>query len=382
MASNHEAGRGNDDQVITETIDTVVIGGGQTGLAVGYELASRGVEFTILDASLRVGDAWRNRWDSLLLFTPAWMNGLPGMEFPAPKAESVGKDQVADYLESYAVAMNLPIRSGVRVQHVGRQGSAFVVSGAGFRISARNVVVAMADYQVPRVPDFAPDLSPDIVQIHSSQYRNPSQLQEGRTLVVGLGNSGADIGLEVSRSHETVISGTESGHVPFRLESRFGKSIGVKLVRFAAVRVLNTATVIGRRARPKMITKAAPLVRVKPKDLAAAGVARVPRVTGVKDGYPVLADGTVLEVENVIWCTGFRHGFSWIDLPVFEDSGSPRHQRGIVEDEPGLYFVGLYFLHALWSETITGVQTDARHVADHLAGRYAGQGTRSGPRPR
>ncbi len=347
-------------------IDTVVIGGGQTGLVAGYELKARGVDFVILDASERVGDAWRNRWDSLRLFTPARMNGLPGMRFPGKRNDFVGKDDVADFLAEYARAMELPLRSGVRVERVERNGDGFVVTTAGGEtIRAHNVVVAMADYQKPKVPDFAGELDDGVNQLHSMRYKNPGQLQPGRVLVVGLGNSGADIALEVSAAHDTIVAGKESMNIPFRLESWFGRNIGSRLVSFGATRVLTTSTPMGRKARPKMLTKSAPLVRVRAKELKKAGVGRVSRVVGVRDGKPVTADGDALDVANVIWCTGYRPGFDWIDLPVFDDAGKPIHHRGVTE-EPGLYFLGLFFLHALWSETITGVQPDARYVVEHL----------------
>jgi putative flavoprotein involved in K+ transport len=347
-------------------INTVVVGGGQTGLVAGYELKARGVDFVILDASARVGDAWRNRWDSLRLFTPARMNGLPGMRFPGKGNDFVTKDEVADFLAEYARAMDLPLRSGVRVERVEREGDGFVVTTAdGETIRCRNVVVAMADYQKPRVPDFAGELDPGIVQMHSTRYKNPGQLQAGRVLVVGLGNSGADIALEVAATHETIVAGKESASIPFALESWFGRHIGTRLVRFGAIRVLTTSTPVGRRARPKMLTKSAPLVRVRAKDLARAGVARVPRIAGLREGKPVTEDGDALDVANVIWCTGYRPGFDWIDVPVFDEAGRPIHHRGVTE-QPGLYFLGLFFLHALWSETITGVQPDARYVVAHL----------------
>ena len=351
------------------TFDTIVIGGGQAGLVVGHELKSRGIDFLILDAGERVGDAWRNRWDSLRLFTPARMNGLPGMPYPGRGNEFIGKDEIADYLEDYATEMELPIRHRARVTHLTREGEDYVLTAGGDTLRAHNVVVAMADYQVPYVPDFAPDVDPAIVQLHSTQYRNPDQLQPGPALIVGLGNSGADIAYEVAQHQPTLLSGSESGAIPFRLESRFGRSIGTRLVRFAMLKVLNTSTPIGRKARPKMLSKSAPLVRVRPKELAKAGVKRVGRIGGVVDGLPVTESGDRLEVTNVIWCTGYRPGFSWIDLPVFDDDGRPRHQRGIVEESPGLYFVGLFFLHAVWSETLTGVQVDARYVVAHLAER-------------
>ena len=347
-------------------INTVVIGGGQTGLVTGYELKARGVEFVILDASKRVGDAWRNRWDSLRLFTPARMNGLPGMKFPGRGNDFVGKDEVADYLAEYARTMELPMRSGVRVESVARNGDGFIVAtDDGTTYRTQNVVVAMADYQKPKVPEFAGELDAGIVQLHSSRYKNPRQLQDGPVLVVGLGNSGADIALETAATHETIVAGKETANIPFKIESWFGRNIGTRLVRFGAIRVLTTSTPIGRKARPKMLKKSAPLVRVRVKDLKKAGVTKVPRIVGTRDGKPVTEDGEQLDVANVIWCTGFRPGFDWIDIPVFDEGGKPIHERGVT-DEPGLYFLGLFFLHALWSETIPGVQPDAKYVADHL----------------
>ena len=202
--------------------------------------------------------------------------------------------------------------------------------------------------------------------MHSTEYRNPSQLQDGPILVVGFGNSGADIALDVAATHPTIVAGNESGAIPFPLESWFGRHIGTRLVRFGAVRVLNTSTPIGRRARPKMLNQAAPLVRVRPKDLAEAGVERVGRIAGVSDSKLITEDGRALDVKNVIWCTGYRPGFDWIDLDVFDESGKPIHERGVVPNQPGLYFLGLFFLHALWSETLTGVQPDAQYITTHL----------------
>ncbi len=356
-----------------DRFDTVVIGGGQTGLITGYALKQHDIDYVILDGSARVGDAWRSRWDSLRLFTQSFINGLPGMEFPGDANAFVSKDQVADFLEDYATSMKLPIRLNTRVERLWHDSDRFVIDTGDTTYSARNVIVAMADYQKPAIPPFASNLDPGIIQMHTSEYKNPAQLQDGPVLVVGLGNSGADIALDVARNHETIVSGTESGSVPFKLESWFGRTIGTRLVRFAMVRVLNTSTPIGRRARPKLMEQGPPLVRVRPKELEEAGVTRVGRTTGVENGKPVVGDGQTLDVSNVIWCTGYHPGFDWIDIPVFDDQRLPIHQRGIVTDTPGLYFVGLFFLHSMWSETITGVQPDVQHIIKHLVEQRATQ---------
>jgi putative flavoprotein involved in K+ transport len=361
-----------------EHVETVVIGGGQAGLSVGHHLARQERPFLILDANQRVGDAWRKRWDSLRLFTPARYNALAGMPFPAPAHSFPTKDQVADYLEAYATRFQLPVRTGVRVDRLSRDDGRFVVAAGDRSWEADNAVVAMSTFQVPRVPPFATDLSPDLVQLHSAGYHNPSQLREGGVLVVGAGNSGAEIALEVASRHPTWLAGKESGHVPFRIEGVAARFVFQPLLfRFVGHRVLTVDTPIGRKLRPRLISHGAPLVRVKPKDLAAAGIRRVPRVVGVRDGHPLLADQRVLEVANVIWCTGFGPDFSWIDLPVFGENGNePLHHRGVVANQPGLYFVGLFFLYAMSSGFLPGVDRDAEHIVHAIlagAGRASGR---------
>lgn len=351
------------NQYDSRRIQTIVIGGGQAGLAVGYHLAKRGISFQILDASSRIGDAWRNRWDSLRLFNPARYAGLPGLPFPARGDTFPTKDDVADYLEAYAQHFHLPVHTGVRVDRLSREGDGYVVSAGSRQFESDNVVVAMANYQVPRVPAFAPALDPGIVQMHSHEYRNPSQLQDGGVLLVGVGNSGADIGIEVARTHPTWMSGKETGHVPFRIESALWRFFLVRLLRFFGHHVLTVNTPIGRKLGPKIIARGAPLVRVKPQDLIDAGIEGVPRVVGVQNGQPLLEGGRTLEVQNVIWCTGYHPGFSWIDLPIFGEHGEPVHERGVVSRAPGMYFVGLHFLYSMTSATLLGIGRDAEHVA-------------------
>jgi len=352
----------------TERIDTVIIGGGQAGLSVGYHLKKRGVPFVILDASARVGDAWRNRWDSLRLFTPAKFSGLDGMRFPAPPNSFPTKDAMGDYLESYARHFQLPVRSGVRVERLSRLGDRFVVVAGNQQFEADHVVVAMAGWQRPRVPAFARELNPRIVQLHTFEYRNPSQLQPGGVLVVGAGNSGAEIALDVVPGHDTWLSGPATGHVPFRIEGLVARLLLVRLVlRVVFHRILTVKTPLGRKVRTKMLHRGEPLVRTKPQDLVAAGIIRVPRVARVENGQPMLEDGRVLDVSNVIWCTGFNSGFSWIDLPVFDANGDAKHESGVVTSEPGLYFVGLKFLYAASSSAIHGVGRDAARIADRIS---------------
>jgi putative flavoprotein involved in K+ transport len=354
----------------TERFHVLVIGAGQAGLSVGYHLAQQGIPFAILDADARIGDSWRRRWDSLRLFTPALFDALDGMPFPAPPWSFPTKDEMADYLEAYAKRFALPIRHGVRVSSLRREGDTYVIEAGPRRFEAEHVVVAMASYQSPRVPAFARDLDSAIVQIASRDYRNPSQLRGGRVLVVGAGNSGAEIALDVARGHQVWMSGRDVGHVPFRIDSRWARLFLTRLVlRIVFHRLLTVDTPLGRKARGQAHAHGAPLIRVKPRDLAIAGVRRARRVVGARDGSPLLDDGSVLEVENVIWCTGYHPGFSWIKLPVLDDIGEPVHARGFVSGEPGLYFVGLHFLYAMSSTMIHGVGRDARRIARAIAER-------------
>ena len=356
-----------------ERIETVVIGGGQAGLSVGYHLKRHGLPFVILDANPRVGDAWRNRWDSLRLFTPAWLDGLDGMPFPAPRHSFPTKDEMADYLERYATRFELPILNGVRVGSLTRNGNRFLVDAGDRCFESDNVIVAMSSWQVPAIPGFASELDPRITQLHSAAYRGPQQLRPGPVLVAGAGNSGAEIALDVVRDHETILAGPDTGHIPFRIEGLLGR-VGVRIVlRVLFHRVFTVRTPIGRKVRTKMLAKGEPLIRTKPKDLAAAGIERAGRVTGARDGLPILEDGRVLDVANVIWSTGYSPGLSWIELPVMEN-GYPRQDRGIATGEPGLCFVGLKFLYAASSATLPGVGRDAARVVDHLAERIAAGG--------
>jgi putative flavoprotein involved in K+ transport len=351
-----------------EHFDTVVIGGGQAGLAVGYHLARLERSFVILDAHERVGDAWRRRWETLRVFTPARYDGLPGWSFPAPAWSYPSKDDVADYLESYAKRFRLPVRTGVRVDGLGRDGDAFVVTSGPDRYRADNVVVATGGYQAPRIPAFAADLDPGIVQLHSSGYRDQSQLREGSVLVVGAGNSGAEIALESSARHPTWLSGRDTGQEPFRAGGSWDR-LFTPVFWFVLSHVLSLRTPIGRKVRDQLSTRGLPLARVRRGDLIRAGVERVPPVTGVRDGRPALADGTTLDPANVIWCTGFAPALGWIDRPVLGPDGLPRHERGVIGSEPGLYFIGLFFQSAGTSSLIGGVGRDARRIARHIGAR-------------
>jgi putative flavoprotein involved in K+ transport len=361
-------------QTSEHELDTVVAGGGQAGLAMGYYLSRQHRDFVILDAAGRVGDTWRNRWDSLRLFTPAFHSGLPGMPFPAPGRSFPTKDQTADYLEAYASRFQLPVRLGQRVQSLSPHDGGYLLRAGDERYTAEQVVVATGPYHHPHIPEFAAALDPTIIQLHSSQYRNPDRLPAGDVLVVGAGNSGAEIAVELAATRRTHLSGPDVGHVPIWLiHNRFSL--------WLADHLLTTDTSLGRRMRATRRRRGDPLVRLRPADILAAGVQRVPRVDGVVDGTPRLTDGRLLEVAVVVWATGYRPDFGWIDLPIFDDAGNPTHHRGVVAAAPGLYFLGLPFQYSSTSDHVGGVGRDARHIAQHLAAPSRRHRGRAAPTP-
>jgi putative flavoprotein involved in K+ transport len=362
----------------SQTVETVIVGGGAGGLAVGYHLTRHDRPFVVLDAQQRIGDSWRTRWDSLRLFTPAKYSGLPGWPMPAAANSFPTKDEVADFLQAYADHFAMPTRTGVRVTGVSRRDGRYVVEYGDERLDADHVVVATGANRAPRVPEFAGELNREILQLHSSDYRNPAQLRDGAVLVVGVGNSGAEIALEVSRTHRTVLSGRPSGQIPFKHGPAMARFV-FPVVRFVGHHVLTVRTPMGRRARPNFVAHGAPLIRTKTKDLEAAGVEMLPRTTGAEGGLPVVADGRVADVDTVIWCTGFRPDFGWIDLPVFADDGHPVHDRGVAVGEPGLYFVGMPFQYAASSEALPGMGRDAEHIAGMIAARAMGATERPVP---
>jgi putative flavoprotein involved in K+ transport len=354
----------------TERFETVIVGGGQAGLATAYGLVRRGRTCVILDAGKRVGDSWRERWDSLRLYSPAGYDGLPGMRFPAPPNSYPTGHEMADYLEAYAERFGLPVRTQTRVEALSREGDSYVAeTAAGPRFEAENVVVASGVFQKPVVPSFAAELDPGITQLHSSEYKSLSQLQEGPVLVVGAAHSGADIAYEAAAAHATTLSGPSTGQIPAPLESRRGRA-GFRVLAFVGTHVLNVDTPLGRKMRTKVRSHGGPLLRYRSGDLEAAGVERVlARTVGVANDLPLLDDGRVVDVRNVVWCTGFGPDFSWIRFPIeIGTDGYPVQYRGATSS-PGLYFVGLPYLHSFASMLIAGAGRDADRVAKHIVAR-------------
>jgi putative flavoprotein involved in K+ transport len=349
------------NEPVIRPVPTVVIGGGQAGLAVGYYLRQHNDDFVILDASPHVGHSWASRWDSLRLFTPAQYDGLPGLPFPAPKGSFPTKDEVAAYLQAYARHFDLPVRCGVRVEGLSRTASGYRVQTSAGAYEAKRVVLSTGTNPLPRTPDFAGLLDPSIQQLHSHDYRGPASVRGGRVLVVGAGTSGVQIALDLVATHEVRIAGKPTPHIPDVLLNYAGG-----LYWWLISHLLTVRTPMGRKAQPQIRGGGAPLIHVSVADLDRAGIERLPRVAGVQQGLPVLDDGRVLEVDAVLWATGFRPDFSWVEFPITDDSGWPSGPRGVSEVAPGLYFVGMPFQFGLTSGLIGGMGRDAAHVAEHI----------------
>ncbi len=350
----------------TEQFDTIIIGAGQAGLATGYHLARQGQNFVIVEGHDKVGDVWRDRYDSLRLYTPSQYNGLPGMPMPLPRWSFPGRDDMASYLETYAEAFDLPVRTGTRVDGLAKAHGRYIVSFGEQLLEADHIVIASGGWQQPKTPELAAQLDAEICQLHSSAYRNPGQLQKGPVLIVGCSHSGADLALELAATHEVTLSGRVHGEVPFDIEGRLAHLV-LPVLWFAANHVLTQRTPIGRKMRAEVRQGGGPLLRVKLAHLEAAGVARFDaRTVAVQDGKPVLEDGQVLDVRNVIWCTGFGKDTSWLDFPVNGADGWPAQQRGESPDHPGLYFVGVPFQFAFASMLVGGAGRDGEEVAKRI----------------
>jgi putative flavoprotein involved in K+ transport len=347
-----------------EVFDTIIIGGGQAGLAAGYYLTKRGEHFVILDEHMHTGATWRNRWDSLRLFTPSQNNSLPGIKFPKPDFYFPTKDEAADFLEAYARHFTLPVWYGRKVDELRRNEKGYHLTAGELNLHTRNVIVATGSFHIPHIPSHARDLDHGVFQIHSVNYRNPKDVPAQNVVVVGAGNSGAEIALELAKSGRKVwLSGRDVGTIP---AEKLGRILGGRPYWWFLRRVMTIKTPLGRRMKANVLLHGNPLVRTRREEVAEAGVEFIPRLTGAMDGKPQLEDGRTLPAEGIVWATGFRPDYHWINLPVFDESGRPRHERGVVPEAPGLYFVGLHFQTGLTSSLLGGVGEDARYIVSQI----------------
>ena len=344
----------------------IIVGAGQAGLSAGYWLARRDVPFLIVDAEAEIGASWTRRWDGLRLFSPHGVNDLPGMRFPRSAPRFPGKDDVAAYLRAYQARFDLPVRLRTPIRALTHGDGHYQLTTDGETLHAEHVIVATGPFQRPVRPAFADDLDGSVWQSHSSGYQNPEQLPSGPALVVGAGNSGAQIAMELAGVHETWLAGESPGYVPRTL-------LGLDIYTWLRHTGLLTATDAGWTSGATSKTASGdPRLGITPRDLDALGVRCVPSVAGMDGSAIVLAGGRRLSVAGVVWATGFRTDFGWIDRPIFDADGSPRHRLGVVDGEPGLYFLGLKRLSRLNSSLLNGVGADAAHLAAVIAARLVG----------
>jgi putative flavoprotein involved in K+ transport len=343
----------------THRYEVVVVGGGQAGLAIGHHLARQGRRFAILDAAREPAAAWRARWDSLTLFTPARYDGLPGLPFPGDPDRYPGRDEVVEYLTAYAQHFDLPVELDSRVRALRRHGHGYVVQLADRTLEADQVVVATGPFQEPFTPPIATGLADEVVQLHSAEYRSPEALPPGPVLVVGGGNTGFQIAAELAASGEVHLSiGSRQLPLPQRL-------LGRDLFRWLDATGLMRRTVdsrIGRRMKDRDT-----LIGSSPRALRRRhGVSLRARTTGADGTAVTFADGTRLDVRTVVWATGFRPDHSWIDAPALDADGSIQHERGVTAS-PGLYVLGMPWQHTRGSALLGWVKDDAAYLADRIA---------------
>jgi putative flavoprotein involved in K+ transport len=340
-----------------------VVGGSQAGLAMAWHLARQGLRFVVLEAAPELGHTWRSRWDSLKLFTPAQYDALPGMPFPAPPDTYPTKDPVADYLQAYAAAFQLPIRLNAQVTDLRRVGDEFEVRTADATYQARQVVVATGPFQAPFIPPPAAKLDASVTQVHSAAYRNPQALPEGPVLVVGGGNSGFQIAEELAATRTVDLSIATA--YPMLPQRRAGRDLFWWLTRLGVMRV-TAGSRLGRRvqARGEFV------IGTNRKRLERAGVRFRPRLVDAEGRTVRFADHRLLEdVGVVVWATGYRSDYAWIHIPGVVREGHVVHRRGVSE-VPGLYFLGLSWQHTRGSALLGFVNDDAAYLADRIQAHH------------
>ena len=339
-------------------VEVAVVGAGQTGLAIGHLLKRRGRQFVILERAAKIAVAWRERWDSLKLFTPRRYSALPGLPFPGDPEGYPTRDEVIDYLQRYAETFDLPIELNSEVRELRAEDGRFVLQVNGAQRTSDQVIVATGPFQKPFVPELAEQLDPDLFQTHAVGYRRPSDLPEGTVLVVGGGNTGFQIAKELAATHKVALSvGSRQKPLPQRIAGR-------DLFWWLTKSRLLSTTVKSRlgsrlRQRETLIGSSSREVRRR------HGVELKPRAIGASSRTVNFDDGGELEVDAVIWATGYRPDYSWIELPIFDADGRLRHRRGVT-DVPGLYFLGLTWQHTRGSALIGFVKDDAEFIAGRI----------------
>ncbi len=346
--------------MLQQEFEVIIIGGGQAGLAAGYYLKQAKVSFLILEKGKAVGDSWRKRYDSLVLFTPRWYSSLPGLLLKGDPDGYASKDEIADYLEQYSIHFSLPIQVNTEILMLKKSAFGFKVTTNKGDYLAQKVIIATGPFQKPFIPYFSTNISQEVRQLHTSEYRNPLQLQEGQVLIVGAGNSGAQIAVELSDQTEVALSlGHQLKFMPLEL---FGKSIFWWFQKTGILRArVNSA--IGKRLK-KM---GDPIFGYELRDRFRQGKVRLrARTENIASDIAIFRDHTRLQIKNVIWATGFIRDYSWIHIPhVLDHKSMPVHDRG-VSPVPGLFFLGLPWQYRRGSALIGGVGEDAAYIVKHI----------------
>ncbi|WP_289142568.1 NAD(P)/FAD-dependent oxidoreductase [uncultured Brevibacillus sp.] len=343
-----------------QSYDIIVVGSGQAGLAAGYFLKKKGLSFVLLEKGKEVGQTWKNRYDSLVLFTPRFYSSLPGKTLEGDPNGYAAKDEIADYLHSYANQIELPIHFQTEVTALKQSSTGFLLETNQGDYAAKNVIIATGPFQQPLIPQMADALPKDIVQIHTAHYLNPSSLQDGPVVVIGAGNSGAQIAVELAKEREVYLSiGHKMKFMPLQLMNKsifwwFGKIGFLKA---------NIHSKIGKW----LSRQHDPIFGFELKEAIQKGAVKLkPRTKRIQSDEIVFADHSTVKVRNIVWATGFYPEYSWIKIPQsLNEKGKPIHHRGI-SPVSGLYFVGLPWQYRRGSALIGGVGQDAEFIVQQI----------------
>ncbi|APU68577.1 flavin-containing monooxygenase [Christiangramia flava] len=342
-------------------LDFIVVGAAQAGLAMSYYLQELKMDFLVVDKESEIGASWLNRWDSLKLFTPSEFNNLPGMDFPAEKGYYPTKTEVAQYFKSYANKFEIPIQLNTLIEHISHEGNHFELSGPNGKFLSRNVVVATGPFHIPYTPPFSKKIDREVFQIHSNYYKNPDQLQEGATMVVGAGDSGFQILDEVSAEQEREVYFSGTTDVRVLPQQLLGKTLWWWFTKTGFLSFSRNSW-LGR----KLSKSRQPVIGTDVKEILARPNVEPVGKTKNAEGNMVLTEKKKLsELRNIVWATGYRPNFEWIEGLELTKDGYPKHERGVSSID-GLYFIGLPWLHTRGSATLGGIKKDAEYLSNFI----------------
>ena len=346
-------------------LDFIVVGAAQAGLAMAYYLKQQGHNFLVVDKETEIGASWMNRWDSLTLFTPSEFNNMPGMEFPAEKGHYPSKTEVAGYFKEYVQKFDIPVQLETYIQKITRVNDHFLLKSPQGDLKARNVVIATGPFHIPYTPAFSKKISSEVFQIHSNYYKNPDQLQSGPAMVVGAGDSGFQILDEISENNrKTYFSGTTD--VKVLPQEIMGKTLWWWFTKSGFLS-FSRDTWLGK----KISNSRQPVIGTDVKGiLARKNVIAVGKTKDAEIERILTEKQELRDIKNIVWATGYRPNFEWIEGLELAKNGYPEHYRGVSNME-GLYFIGLPWLHTRGSATLGGIKKDAAYLAGKIAERLS-----------